>query len=350
MRIGIIGHFGGDKEYTDGQTVKTRSVYNALYDAGYRDIAEVDTYFVKKSPVRFILSFLKAVLTCKKYIVLVSAKGRRILFPVLYGMSRVFRREIYHYAIGGRLYDELLQKPRWIRYVSSFQGNWMESRLLAEQLRSLGIRNADYVPNIKRITVLREADLPKRFTAPYRFCTFSRVMKEKGIEDAIGAVCAVNREYGDVARLDIYGPVESGFEETLAQLTARSDSAARYCGVAEPDKSVDTLKDYYMTLFPTRYWREGMPGTVLDSLAAGVPVIARRWKYCDEMLENHVTGLVYAFDEPESLPGLIRYAIDHEEIIREMKINCLRKAAEYDPASVIHLILDKMGLSDGPEA
>lgn len=42
-----------------------------------------------------------------------------------------------------------------------------------------------------------------------RVCTFSRVMKEKGIGDAITAVCSVNSILGfNAFRLDIYGKVD----------------------------------------------------------------------------------------------------------------------------------------------
>lgn len=43
-----------------------------------------------------------------------------------------------------------------------------------------------------------------------RVCTFSRILKEKGIEDAIKAVKLVNDELGrDVFLLDIFGEVDN---------------------------------------------------------------------------------------------------------------------------------------------
>ena len=53
-------------------------------------------------------------------------------------------------------------------------------------MQKLGVRNAIYLPNFKKLNILTEAELFKEYSEPYRLCTFSRVMKEKGIEDAMG--------------------------------------------------------------------------------------------------------------------------------------------------------------------
>lgn len=51
-------------------------------------------------------------------------------------------------------------------------------------------------------------DIPE--SEPLPLCTFSRVMKEKGIEDAVNAVKSVNKYFGRVVyTLDIYGQVDS---------------------------------------------------------------------------------------------------------------------------------------------
>ena len=54
MYIGIIGHFGGDKEYNDGQTVKTKNIYNGFCNSGISTIDKIDTYYIKKNPVKFL--------------------------------------------------------------------------------------------------------------------------------------------------------------------------------------------------------------------------------------------------------------------------------------------------------
>ena len=67
MRIGIIGHFGGNEKFNDGQTVKTIAIYDALKRYGLEDVDRIDTYYIKKilpflfSPTIFLFlgAFLK---------------------------------------------------------------------------------------------------------------------------------------------------------------------------------------------------------------------------------------------------------------------------------------------------
>lgn len=343
MRIAIIGHFGGKKKFNDGQTIKTLAIYEALIRYG-ETIDRVDTYYIKRNPLKFIMQFLFAGIRDKKCIVLLSTKGRRVLFPILSFMSKHMKKEIYHYGIGGRLAREVSERPKWKRYVSSFQGNWMESMELADRLQELGIKNAIYLPNFKKLNILTEKEICRAFSEPYRLCTFSRVMKEKGIEDAIDAVRAINAElHRNAVTLDIYGPAEEAYLSHLKK-TLAGDDACRYCGVVPADESVETLKDYYALLFPTHWKHEGMPGTIIDALSAGVPVIARRWQYCDEMLQHGVTGYIYDFDKPEKLKDTILFAIHHADDTVAMRAECLKRAQGYSEEHVMKEIARQIGL------
>lgn len=342
MNIGIIGHFGGKEKYNDGQTVKTINIYNGLRNSGVSAVDKIDTYYIKKNPIKFLFVFLKSLFRDKKYIVLLSINGRRILFPVLFLLSKM-GKEIYHYSIGGRLAREVETHPSWKRYVSSFKGNWMESFELTENLKKLGVNNAMYIPNFKKLTVLHPEDLCKEYVSPYRFCIFSRVMKEKGVSDAIDAVNNINKKYGkQIATLDIYGPIENEYKEELFSLLDSSNNSCKYCGVIDSSKSVETLKPYYALLFPTHWKHEGIPGTIIDAFSAGIPVIARKWQYCVEMITLGENGYYYEFEKPELLVTTMQYAIEHQKEMMEMKSNCLTKAVEYSEEYVMKQIKREM--------
>lgn len=342
MGIAIIGHFGGNGKFNDGQTIKTITIYDALNRYGETGIDKVDTYFVKKRPLLFIWRFLVAIARDQKFIVLLSSNGRKVLFPILYFMSRYMKKEIYHYGIGGRLAREVGENAKWKKYVSSFKSNWMESTELAGQLQGLGVQNAVYLPNFKKLNILSEEQLCQEYNEPYKFCTFSRVMKEKGIEDAMNAVREINATAGKMlVSLDIYGPVEEGYQNHLNNLL-RNNEACKYCGVIPANESVETLKDYYILLFPTHWKHEGIPGTIIDALSAGIPVIARRWQYCDEILEDEKTGYIYDFDKPEKLKDKILYAVNHVEKTVSMKAACVNRAKDYSEDHVMQYIARQM--------
>ena len=252
MRLCIIGHFGGKETLNDGQTVKTLAVYEALSETGI-NIEKIDTYFIHKNILKLGWQFFESIFVCKKYIVLASKNGRRVLFPLLSFMSRFMKKEIYHYAIGGRLADEVAAGEHTVSQVNSFRANWVESETIAKRLRDLGVSNAKYIPNFKNITPLNEQDLKTSFREPYCFCTFSRVMKEKGITDAVNAISSINEELGRTAvKLYIYGPVDNTYKAEFESILT-DEAAVRYCGIIPPNESAEVIKDYFMLLFPTHY-------------------------------------------------------------------------------------------------
>ena len=343
LSIVIIGHFGGNETFNDGQTIKTITIYNALKKIDNEKVKKIDTYYIKKNPLKFCFSLLTETIRNKKYIVLLSEKGRKVLFPILSFMSKYVNKEIFHYAIGGRLADEVLKSKKMKKYVQSFSSNWVESKKLAKQLQELGVENTIYIPNFKKISIVDESKLCQEYCEPYRLCTFSRVMEEKGIGDAIVAVRNINTEANrEVVTLDIYAPVEKKYKEEFYAMLQKGKSC-RYCGVVSASESVEILKDYYLLLFPTKWKAEGMPGTIIDALSAGLPSIVKRWEYSDEMIENNITGYVY--DKPEQLKEVILYAIKHVPEVLEMKYACINKAKEYGEEYIMKEIKKQLGIS-----
>ena len=178
---------------------------------------------------------------------------------------------------------------------------------------------------------------------PYALCTFSRVMKEKGIEDAAEAVKAVNARHGKpVYTLDIYGCVDSGQLEWFEEVSAKFTQEIRYCGIVPYDKSVETLKDYFALLFPTFFAKEGIPGTIIDAYAAGLPVIASKWGGFYDIIEDGVTGIGYPWMKNELLEGILEELLQEPNRILDLKKNCLKKVQDYLPENAMAIILEKL--------
>lgn len=53
MKVGIVGHYARNFDFFDGQTVKTRNLYNALIKIyGEDEVFLVDTYNYRKHPFK----------------------------------------------------------------------------------------------------------------------------------------------------------------------------------------------------------------------------------------------------------------------------------------------------------
>ena len=171
--IAMIGHFGGQENFTDGQTVKTKNLYKELSEQTDWEILIVDTYYKNKNPFSLILNMTAALIKTKKVIVLLSGNGMRFFFPILDFLVKIRKTEVFHDVIGGNLAQYVIQYPKYRTYLNDFKVNWVETEKLQAELMKQGIKNAEVLPNFRRVKLMEEMEFEKIYKAPFRFCTFS---------------------------------------------------------------------------------------------------------------------------------------------------------------------------------
>lgn len=227
------------------------------------------------------------------------------------------------------------------RKLRKFDGIYVETNTMKKALEEQGFDNVAVMPNCKDLKILKQEELVYPLGEPYKLCTFSRVMKEKGIEDAINAVKTVNKEAGRIVyTLDIYGQVDSRQTQWFENLKNTFPDYIKYRGLIDYDKSVDVLKNYCVLLFPTHFYTEGIPGTILDAYAAGIPVISAKWENFADIVEDKITGIGYEFlDQGQIVEILRNLQINRME---KMKIACLHKGMGYLPENIINIIKSKL--------
>ena len=335
-RIGFIGRIDPDETMVDGQTVKTRTLYRYMVRRfGASNIRAVDTLDYHHQGGRVVRELIRCLHACDDVVVLLSSGGRRALFPILWLASSVLGVRIYHDLIGGSLADDVEADAsgRLVRYLNSFEVNWVETRALADRLRALGVRNVSRLPNFKDVDDV-DVDPTAPRERPRRLCTLSRVTPEKGIDNAVRAVAAINGDGPPVVTLDVFGPIEPSYEERFRRLVD-SVPHVRYAGRVPPERAAAAVSDHFALIFPTEWTGEGVPGTIIDAMHAGLPVVASRWRYYCEMLQDGVTGLSYDFDRPELLEATIRELLALPEArIVSMRRALLERARAYTPEAV----------------
>lgn len=330
-KIGVIGRTAYNSDLCDGQTIKTRILVEELKRKyPYAKIKIADTFNYKVNFIKILLNIFLIVKNSQVIFISLSRNGMRVIFPIVNFLNRFFNKPVLHVCIGGSL-DELVIKNKWMKkQLNKFRVNWVESVQLKERLMALGIVNAEYLPNFKRLDPVKAEALIQHNDDTFCFCTLSRVNKAKGISDAAQAIISINKEFGyNKVFLDIYGPIEDNYGAVLDKYIAESDGSIKYKGVVDYTKTVDVLKDYYALLFPTTYYGEGFPGTLLDAFNAGLPVIATDWHLNPEIITHKSTGYLYSWQDPDGLKRWIKYAIEHPEENFVMRQNCLLEAKRY---------------------
>lgn len=342
-KVTVIGKFITGALAADGQSIKTRIITNELEKAlGAEQVQRLDTYGWKKAPLKLFLRTFSAVRNSANVVFMTDAGGIKV-FPWLLLLANPFGKCALHYVVVGGWLIGYLQKHRFIAgCLKRFQWIFVETETMQAGMEALGFQNVYRMPNFKELPLLSEADLV-RCAEPYKFCTFSRVMEEKGIAEAVNAVAEVNRRYGrTVCKLDIYGQTDPAQTEWFDRLRNRFSPEIRYCGTVPYGQSTDVVKEYHALLFPTKFYTEGIPGTVIDAYAAGVPVVASRWESFDDVIVHEKTGIGYPFDQPEALTQILTELIADPARIYNMKKNCLREAEKYTPEKGLTILLSRL--------
>lgn len=336
-KVGLCGNYGESDSDYNGQTVKTRTITEGLSKIfGIDEVAVVDTNQWQKHKLLLLFQCFNLTRNCENIIILPGPNGIRIFSALFLLLNNLFLRRMHYIVIGGWLPDLLKNDKRIKNRVKKFDGIYVETNSMVMTMTEMGLKNTRYLSNTKHLNVIEEMELVYATDEPYKLCTFSRVTKEKGIEDAIEAVIATNESLQRKAfTLDIYGQIDEGYRNRFEAVMEQLPNYVVYRGVVNSNESVKTLKNYCALLFPTYYEGEGFAGTILDAYASGVPVIATNWKYNSEIIHDKSDGFIYDYKSTKELRRILEFIAGNIEIINEMKINCLKRAKQYSPEVVL---------------
>lgn len=342
IKVLIIGAFGKKRQtLADGQTVRTTLLYEELVQRTDWKIERVNTSYKLLSIIKtFFLLFVY-----KKVILMVSRNGRKAFFPLLSWSNKHLSVEVFHNTIGGNLHQSVKEHPKYVKYLNSFNINWFQYKKGITELEKQGVNNMSYLPNFKKFQMLSLKDI-KHISNDgiIKLCIFSRISEDKGVKDAIETVIELNElQSKNIFTLDIYGNVQQNFKEVFFELLKQRPDLVKYCGVAAHNEATQILNNYDCLLFPTRFFGEGFPGTVVDAFSAGLPVIATDWHANSEIIENYKTGLIYPNEKIKTLSDAILYFANlGDSEIYNMKFLALNESKNYHTDFNINTIINRI--------
>jgi glycosyltransferase involved in cell wall biosynthesis len=336
--IGIIGHFGIKNNKLDGQTIKTNLLKDAISTYGVEDIVYFDTSILINKPVYSLYKIAIIFNKCEKVIILPGIRGLKVLLPYYIMLKKIFKNKLFYVVIGGWLNDLKKKNRRIKEQLIAIDGIFAEAKDLVEELKK-DYKNVYLMQNFRAfdntINYLKLSDR-KEFK-----CLFlARVSKLKGINLAIEAVKQSQEENSSVF-LDIYGPIEPGFENELKEKLINTFNI-KYKGLLDPmsDDFYKIISDYDVILFPTKYPGEGIPGTIIDGFIAGVPVIASDWKYNSSIITNLKNGIIIKDYNPQIYSQQINKLFKERNMLNALKENCYRERLKYSTEKLIGEFLE----------
>lgn len=343
-KITIIGKFDTANGVSDGQAVKTTIVAQEIECRfGQSAVKRINTYGWKKNPLKLLYNCVFAVWKSDNVLFLTDEGGIRV-FPKLLRLANVLGRcKIHYYVVGGWLHEYLDRNEKAAEELRKLDAIYVEIPAMLRELEERGFHNGVLLNKFRRITPASLEDLDMNPQAPYRLCYFSRVMKEKGVEECIDAVKMANQQVGfEKFTLDIYGSINESYRETFANLEKQFPPYIHYGGIVDFRESTQVLKNYFAMLFPTYYASEGYPNTIVDAFAAGLPVVATRWNYNADIIRDHEDGILIDVGSVEQIVGAVEYLADNPQLYETMRKNCVARCEEYLPGNAIKKVVAEL--------
>jgi glycosyltransferase involved in cell wall biosynthesis len=346
-KVGICGSFSYGRKAIGGQTIRTRVITDELIKKyGQKKINTIDSDNWKKNPVLLFVTCIKMTTMSKNIIILPAHNGIKVFIPLFVLLKSIFNRKLHYVVIGAWLADDLSENKWLIKYTKKIDVIYVATNTLKKKLSRVGIdSNVRILPNFRTAegnTLSYVNEKPVKI--PLKACILSRINKMKGINDAVDVINKINNSYNDnKVKLDIYGPIEKEYESEFKCLLKKHSTFLTYKGIAAHSKTIETLQDYHLLLFPTKYYTEGFPGTILDAYFSGLPVLASRWESSSDIIDEGITGVIYEFDDLDDFTDKLVDLIQNPSKILKMRKACINKSQEFLSENAMKIMVRNLG-------
>ncbi len=339
----VLGAFGYQRGQLDGQTIKTRMVREMLRQrAEGRTVRHFDTLEVRRNPL-LLLRLLLRLLTCRVLVIMPAHRSLTYILPLAYWLSRVARYRLLLICIGGWQVDYFLGSetlrphPYQLAVARRVDAIFAEQKATARRLREeLHFQNVAYLPNFRKASPT-PPPTPSDPSQPLRLVYLGRINQQKGI-GLIFRLVEYLRSRSIPVMVGIYGQVASEYHAEFQSLVD-THADVSYHGALQPSEIPVALAGYDVMLFPTRYYTEGLPGTIIDAYLAHLPVIATAWLHAQEFIDDGRTGLIIPFEEPQAeLNARVEYLHEHRNLLHTMRLAAGEEGEKYSEDAAWRII------------
>lgn len=334
MKILVLGYFGYVTNQLDGQTIKTRDVYALLKEKSQEKVEYFDTQSFKVSKLN-ILKMLWMIIKAHHIFYLPAHNNLKYIFPLVYLLAKISNTKINYLVIGGWL-AEFLSNKKFHRYMlKDINGIYVETDYLLKNLSKYDFKNLYKLYNFRMVDI-EKIKPSKNIDKNVKLVFMARVHPMKGV-DVLFHLDNRIREIGlKNISIDIYGQILQSYESEF--LKKLESSKINYRGAIEPSDIYNVLPSYDLMLFPTKYYTEGFPGTVLDAYISGLPVVATDWLNAKEFISNRETGYIVDFHNQEVFIQTVIDLLENINKIDELKRNVVLRRQTYSLNAVWNIL------------
>lgn len=293
-RVLYIATTANNRNRLDGETIKCRLLREYLEDIDDIQVISVDTDNWKKHIFKLVFKILINYFKCDEIVLSSADRGAHIVLSFFEKMK--CKKNIYYFVIGGSLYRNIIHKKWKVTTYSRIKQIYVEAENLKDNLNAIHISNVQKLNNFRKVCPFKNS---YKETPKVKFVYYGRVIKEKGIEEAIKLINRFNQE-NIKCSLAIYGQCKKEYLEEIQKLFSEN---ILYHGEIKPDckTEYEILSQYDIFIFPTEYPGECLPGALIDAYIASLAIVASDWKYAKEYIRNHENGMIFEYKNYEDM-------------------------------------------------
>ena len=320
-KILVLGYLGLHTNQLDGQTVKTRDLYRLACES----FPQVDVYDTEdfKYNKFSIVKMLWNVITSKTVLYLPAQNNLKLIFPLIFIISKLFRTRIHYFVVGGWLCEFLENLPIHRFMLKHISGIHTETSKLKNELEAnYAFSNVDIFPNFRFFDFVPEYSESDKL----RLVFMARINKMKGLDWIFNlAGYLSDNNLAEKVSVTFYGPINEDDKEYFFDGVKKYDFV-EYKGVLQPDEIHKTLNEYDVMLLPTHYYTEGLPGSVMDAYISGLPVIVTDWKHAREFVDDGKSGYIIPFERGEqALIDRVIVLFENRDLLKELRQGVLTR-------------------------
>ena len=346
-KLFVLGAFGYKDNQLDGQTIKTRSIYNLLIGRFHGKVAKIDTLDVKEAPWKMV-NIVYHLLTCNTLVIMPSYNNFTYLFPVCYILSLIFRYDIILICIGGRQTEyfsgqEKFSPHKLQLYCSKRIKVFMPEMEIENSnlITKFHFKNTVVLPNFRKF---ENRSFTPIFHDELKMVFMGRVIIEKGFPVIFDALDKLEKK-GLKVNMVFYGQIGDKDKNLFLTLIRKYRHIASYEGWLNPEDIQRTLSQFDLMLLPTQHFTEGFPGSILDAYISGIPVIVTEWKYSREFVTDGKTGFIIPYSgESEDLAKSIHILCKNRDKLLQMKRFAYEERKKYSEDVAWNILKKYIGL------
>lgn len=152
----------------------------------------------------------------------------------------------------------------------------------------------------------------------------ARIETAKGIYEAVDAFSIIKERY-PAAKFTIAGDGRET-NNVLNYIAERKIEDVQLLGHISGEQKTECFKNSHIYLFPS--YSEGMPNTVLEAMAFGLPVITRKVGGLVDFFQNDTNGYFTNSKDPEVFAGFIEKLLKDKALLKRISENNFEYAGE----------------------